>query len=311
MAAITLTAINRRSAGTRILDDVSLRVESGELMVIVGPSGSGKTSLIRAIAGLDELSSGSVFFDDDEVTHIPVAERDVGLIFAENALFPTHSVRNNIAMSLWARSVNRKQVDERVDAEARALDISAIIDRWPNELSTGHQQLVQIARAMVRVPRVLLLDEPMAHLDLPTRKRLRAELRQLQRGYGVTTVLATNDPADAMFMADRITAIDSGRIRQIGTPDELHTAPATTHIAWLTGSIGLLNATVQSEGEGFWLVGDGFRLRAWAPVLRDFVAADVQVAPPTIENRSAAKSLEAAACARTPANITAPPTINN
>lgn len=278
MTAITLTSISRRSAEALILDDISLRIESGELMVIVGPSGSGKTSLIRVIAGLDQPSSGSVHFDDEVVTNLGVAERDVGVVFAGNTLFPTHSARRNIGLPLLARSLRRSEVDKRVTAEAFALQISGIIDRWPNELSDGQQQLVQIARAMIRVPKVLLLDEPMSHLDIPTRKRLREELRQLQKGYGVTTVVATNDPADAMFLADRITAIESGRIRQVGPAEQLYAAPTSTHIAWLTGPISFVDATVQRDTSGFWLVGDGFRLRAWAPILDSFVDTAVRVA---------------------------------
>jgi len=115
---------------------------------------------------------------------------------------------------------------------------------------------------------VLLLDEPMAYLDMPTRRRLRQEFRDLQRGYGVTTIYATNDPAEAMYMADRIAALENGRIQQVGSPDRLYEAPATSHIAWLTGPVGFLDATVEADSDGFWLVGAGFRIRAWAPQLR-------------------------------------------
>lgn len=268
MASVTLSAVDRVAAdGTQMLRDLSLRVNDGELMVIVGPSGSGKTSLIRVIAGLDDVTSGAVLFGDEDVTAVDVRDRDVGIVFQESALFPTYSARSNVGFPLKIRSMNAAAIRKRVDAEARALGIEAIMERWPRQLSAGHQQLVQIARALVRVPNVLLLDEPMANLDLPTRKRLRNDLKELQRGYGVTTVYATNDPGEAMHMADRIGAIEKGRLVQVGTPEELYSHPADTHIAWLTGPISFLQAQVARDRDGYWLSGEGFRIRAWSPEL--------------------------------------------
>ncbi|NND02770.1 MAG: ABC transporter ATP-binding protein, partial [Acidimicrobiia bacterium] len=247
------------------------------LMVIVGPSGSGKTSVIRAIAGLDEIEAGSVLFDAQDVTKVEVRERDVGIVFQSHALFPTHSARDNVGFPLKVRSMDKASIRKRVDAEARALGIEQIMERWPRQLSAGHQQLVQIARALVRVPNVLLLDEPMANLDQPTRKRLRQDLKELQRGYGVTTVYATNDPVEAMYMADRIAAIENGRLVQVGTPGEMYARPADVHIAWLTGPISFLDAEVTRDSDGFWLTGDGFRLRAWSPELAGHVGSSVRL----------------------------------
>lgn len=173
--------------------------------------------------------------------------------------------------------MRRDIINTRVTAEARSLGIEQVLERWPSELSAGHAQLVQIARAMVRVPRVLLLDEPMAHLDTPNRVRLRGELRELQRGYGVTTIYATNDPAEAVFMADRMVALQEGSIQQIGEPGKLYAAPANVHIAWLTGPVSFLDAAVERAGRGFWLVGDGFRIRAWPPKLGQYVDERVRV----------------------------------
>ncbi len=279
LATITLSSVTRSIGEAVLLDDVSLRIDEGELMVIVGPSGSGKTTLIRAVAGLDPIASGPVAFDDEDVTKVNVAERDVGIVFQTNTLFPTHTARDNVGFPLRIRSMRRDEIKNRVEAEARSLRIETVLERWPKQLSAGHAQLVQLARAMVRVPRVLLLDEPMAFLDMPTRRRLRQELRELQRGYGVTTIYATNDPAEAMYMADRIAALDNGRIRQVGRPDEMYKAPATTHIAWLTGPIGFLDATVESDSDGFWLAGDGFRMRAWAPELQRHRTVRIGIRP--------------------------------
>lgn len=282
VATITLSSVSRTVGETTLLDDVSLRIDEGELMVIVGPSGSGKTSLIRAVAGLDAIDSGSVLFDDEDVTKVAVAERDVGIVFQENTLFPTHTARGNVGFPLRIRSMRRDEIKNRVEAEARSLRIETVLERWPKQLSAGHAQLVQLARAMVRVPRVLLLDEPMANLDMPTRRRLRQELRELQRGYGVTTIYATNDPAEAMYMGDRIAALENARVRQIGRPEDMYKTPATRHIAWLTGPIGFLDATVEGDADGSWLVGDGFRIRAWAPELRRHTSVRIGIRPESI-----------------------------
>jgi multiple sugar transport system ATP-binding protein len=278
LAAITLNGVSLKTKeGVTILDHVSFHVAEGELVVIVGPSGSGKTSIIRAIAGLDEVSSGGVLFDDEDFTTVKTAERDVGIVFQEHALFPTQTARGNVGFPLKVRSMGSDDIRKRVDAEARALGIEHIMERWPKQLSAGHQQLVQMARAMVRVPNVLLLDEPMAHLDMPTRKRLRRDFKELQRGYGVTTVYATNDPAEAMFMADRIVAIEDGRLQQVGPPEELYAHPADARIAWLTGPISFLDAEVERDSDGFWIVGEGFRVRAWPPELSRQVNRRVKV----------------------------------
>ncbi len=278
MATVTLSAVDRIAPdGTRILDSMSLTVADGELMVIVGPSGSGKTSIIRAIAGLDPIDRGAVLFDTDDVTKVEVRRRDVGIVFQSHALFPTYSARDNVAFPLKVRSMDAASIRKRVDAEARALGIEGVMDRWPRHLSAGHQQLVQIARALVRVPNVLLLDEPMANLDQPTRKRLREDLKELQRGYGVTTIYVTNDPVEAMFMADRIAAIEGGRLVQVGTPEELYARPADTHIAWLTGPISFLEAEVSRDSDGYWLTVEGFRIRAWSPELRSHVGHAVRL----------------------------------
>ncbi len=280
MAAVLLDSVGLVTADeSTILDDLSLEVLDGELMVLIGGSGSGKTSTIRAIAGLELVSSGSIWFDEADVTEVPVSERDVGMVFQDTtaALFPKFSARKNVSFGLRLRKVKEPTVRDRVAAEARALGITNIMERWPSELSAGHKQLVQIARAMVRVPKVLLLDEPMAHVDEPTRVRLRRDLKELQTGYGLTTILATNDADEAMAMADRIAVIDAGRVLQLGAPADLFARPADVNVASLTGPISFLGAKVEPGEQGFWLTGDGFGLRAWTPELARFVDSRVTV----------------------------------
>lgn len=278
MTRLALEAVTTTAAdGTVLLRDVTFTAEPGELIVLVGPSGSGKSSVIRSIAGLERVTAGRIRFDGQDVTELPTRERDVGIVFQSQALFPSQRAAANVGFPLRIRKISREETTNRVLAEARSLGIEHILDRWPPELSAGHQQLVQIARALVRVPNVLLLDEPMAHLDLPMRTRLRRDLKELQRGYGVTTVHATNDPDEAMAMADRIVAIEGGELVQIGTPAELQAAPVDTHLAWLTGAISFVDAKVERDSTGFWLVSDHLRVRAWSPELGRHVGRTVRL----------------------------------
>jgi len=278
VVSIKLDSVYRRGQTRPVLDRVSLHIDDGELIVLVGASGAGKTALLRAIAGLDPLDGGSIHFGPTDVTEVPVASRDVSLVFQDSALFPTFTARENVGYPLVLRRTHHDEVNRRVEAEARALDIEQVLERWPRQLADGHQQLVEIARALVRVPTVLLLDEPMSKLDPPTRERLRIDLKELQRGYGVTTVYATNDPREAMGLADRIVAIDEGRIVQVDIPDVVYRAPADLDVAWLTGPMGVLDAQVSNaEGGGVWLAGAGFRLRVRAPALASMVGDRVRV----------------------------------
>ena len=214
---------------------VDLTIADGELFVLIGPSGSGKTSILRVIAGLDRPSEGEVLFDGAPVTEIPSYQRDVSMVFQDNALIPFKSVRKNVSFPLEVHHVASSEIDDRVNAESRALAIERFLARMPNQLSAGHQQLVQAARALVRRPRVLLLDEPLARIDPVKRSEMRTELRLLQRGYGVTTVYATNDPVEAMAMGNRVAVIDRGGIRQIGTPQEIHDEPVDQFVAGFVG----------------------------------------------------------------------------
>lgn len=273
MARVELDGVSRSVEGTRILDDVSFHVDDGEFVALIGSSGAGKTSVLRAIAGFDPLTAGTLHFDDVDVTTAPTRDRDVGLISQHNTLFPTHRVRANLMFPLRNRAIARAEARKRVEAESRAHNIDHILERWPDSLSGGEQQLTQIARALVRVPQVFLMDEPLAKLDHQIRRRLRQEIVELQRGYGVTTIYASNRPEEIMSMPNRLVALDHGRVLQIGTPVEVQARPQTLALAELTGPIDRLAVTVKTDNEGFWIVGDGIRLRAWAPVLADHVEA--------------------------------------
>jgi ABC-type sugar transport system ATPase subunit len=236
MASIRLDGVSAKRGKIQTITDVSLSISDGEFLVIIGPSGSGKTSLLRVIGGLDKPSSGDVLFDGDVVTQLPAARRDVAMVFQDNALIPFRTVRKNVAFPLEVHHVDAEEIEDRVLAESRVMAIERFLSRMPGELAAGHQQLTQVARALVRRPQVLLLDEPLARVDPLQRETMRNEIKLLQSGYGVTTVYATNDPGDAMSLADRIAIIDRGHIRQVGTPFDLYHHPVDTFVAGFLGS---------------------------------------------------------------------------
>ena len=205
-----------------------------------------------------------MFIGDTDVTHQKTGDRDVGMVFESDALFPTYTARGNVGFPLKVRSMPKSEIDNRVIAESRAMGIDAILDRWPSQLSAGHRRLVQIARAMVRAPNVFLLDEPLATVDPPTRARLRRDLREMQSGYGVTTLYATNDPDEAMAIADRVAVIVDGRIRQVDTPRAVYRSPASRLVAGLTGDLCTFEANVERDETAFVVASPSCRLRSWA-----------------------------------------------
>jgi len=269
MAAITLENVRVVREGRLLLAVDHLEIADGELLVVVGPSGSGKTTLLRTIAGLDAVASGRVLFDGTDTTDALTADRGVAMVFQESTLFPSKTVRRNIAFPLEVRQLPHEEVDRRVEAEARVLAIEHLLARQPQQLGAGHQQLVQAARALVRVPEVFLMDEPLARLDAKLRMEMRQEFRLLQDGYNVTMVFVTNDQEEAMVMADRVVVLCDGRIRQIGRPMDLYREPAGKFVAQFIGSppMSLIPARLTSDVPGFWLSFGDFRLRAWAPAL--------------------------------------------
>ena len=236
MTSILLDGVTVVHSGVAVVNDVTLSVEDREFLVVIGPSGSGKTTLLRAVAGLDTVTSGEVSFDADIVTGWSPASRDVAMVFQDNALVPFKSVRKNVSFPLEVRHVQRDEIDRRVLAETRTLSIDRFLDRMPNELAAGHHQLVQAARALVRRPSVFLLDEPLARMDAASRQIMRTEILLLQRGYGVTTLYATNDQEEVMVLADRVAVIDEGRLRQVGPPDEIYQRPVDVFVAGFVGS---------------------------------------------------------------------------
>ncbi|MDJ0769806.1 MAG: ABC transporter ATP-binding protein [Ilumatobacter sp.] len=268
MTQVELRDVTVEKGGSELLRGADLVAEAGTVVGIVGSSGSGKTTLLRAVAGLDQLARGAVLFDHTDVTATQPGERNIAMVFQQAALYPHRNARRNISFPLEMRHAALEEIRRRVGAEARALHIETILERSPDELSAGEVQMVQVARAMVRSPAVLLLDEPFAHLDAERTMHLRRELLMIQRGFGVTALVATNDPVDAMTMTDRIAVIERGRITQVGAPLDVYDDPQTAAAAFLTGDADVLEVTVTTDRDGSWLEHGGFKQRAWQPALR-------------------------------------------
>ncbi|HSL73683.1 MAG TPA: ABC transporter ATP-binding protein [Ilumatobacteraceae bacterium] len=284
MASVELVGVSVLDGTAPRLDAVSLGVPDGAFVGVVGGSGSGKTTLLRAIAGLDRVATGAVRIGGTDVTRSTPGERDIGMVFQEPALIGHLSVRRNVSFPLDVRHRDIEEIRVRVDAEARALHIEQLLLRDPRQLSHGEQQMVQIARALVRVPRVLLLDEPFAALDEQVRHRLRAEIGMLQAGYGVTTLMTTNDPADLTALTTQLAVLEQGRLVQFGATSEVRRSPVTLLAAAATGSLSLIDMTVVRDGTGFWLMredpagGELVRIRVWSPAFGGYAGQTVRVA---------------------------------
>ena len=277
MAAVELAGLTVRISGSTVLDDICLCVDDGELMGVIGESGSGKTTMLRAIAGLTKLSSGTVRIGGVDVTKVEPSGRDVSMMFQKPALLPHRDVLGNVAFPLEVHHELAAEITSRVTAETRALHIESLLSRNPAQLSSGERQLVQMARAMVRTPSVMLLDEPLARLDAAMTQQLRLDLHALQQGYGVTTLLATSDPVEAMTMPDRIVVLEGGRIAQVDTPIDVYERPVTLVAAACTGDMSMVDVRIERDTDGLWLVHPAFRRHA-PQHLGDYVGATVVMA---------------------------------
>jgi len=252
MASVTLRRLAKRHTpdGRPALDGLSLEIQDGELFVLLGPSGSGKSTMLRCVAGLEEPSDGEILIDDREVTSLPPAERDVAMVFQTYALYPHLTVRGNIAFGLEVRRVPAAEVARRVQATAARLGLAALLDRHPGQLSGGERQRVALGRALVREPRVFLLDEPLSNLDPQLRVELRAQLLELHRDLKATIVYVTHDQVDAMTLGQRIAILDGGRLRQVGTPADVYGRPADVFVARFLGSPGMNILAGRGRGTG-------------------------------------------------------------
>jgi multiple sugar transport system ATP-binding protein len=249
--------------GFHAVQDLSLEIEDGEFLVLVGPSGCGKTTALRMVAGLEEISEGTVSIGGRVVNKVSPKERDVAMVFQNYALYPHLSVAENIAFGLRLRKTPRSTIDERVAWAAKLLDLTPYLDRRPKQLSGGQRQRVAMGRAIVRQPQVFLMDEPLSNLDAKLRVQMRADVAKLQRDIGTTTIYVTHDQVEAMTMGDRVAVMSAGVLQQVDTPQKLFDEPANLFVAGFIGTppMNLLEADVEADGENVVLVLAGQRLR--------------------------------------------------
>jgi multiple sugar transport system ATP-binding protein len=251
MASVSLRGIRKRyDASVEVIKGVDLDVDDGEFMVFVGPSGCGKSSLIRMIAGLEDITEGELHIGGQLANDLPAAERGVAMVFQSYALYPHMTVAENMGFSLKMAGLPRAQIDAQVARAAETLQITALLGRKPKALSGGQRQRVAIGRAIVRKPGVFLFDEPLSNLDAGLRMQMRVELIRLHRELGSTAIYVTHDQTEAMTMGDRIAVFNGGVVEQVGTPMALYQAPATRFVATFLGSprMNILLAQVDRQG---------------------------------------------------------------
>ena len=236
MATVETRDIQKHFGDIRAVDGVDLTTKEGEFLVLLGPSGCGKTTLLRMIAGLEKQTAGDVLIGGQVVNDLPPRARKIAMGFQSYALYPHMSVYKNIAFPLKAQGVQKELIPQKVEWAAALFGIERLLHRKPRELSGGERQRVALARALVREPSVFLLDEPLSNLDAKLRASARDELQQFQRRIGTTTIYVTHDQVEAMGLGDRIAVMQGGRVRQIGTPQEVYNEPADTFVAAFLGS---------------------------------------------------------------------------
>jgi multiple sugar transport system ATP-binding protein len=250
MAPITFESVSKIfDDGTRAVEDFDLEIADGEFMVLVGPSGCGKTTALRMLAGLEEISEGEIRIADRVVNDLLPRERDIAMVFQSYALYPHLSVYDNIAFSLKLHKVPKAEIDKRVRDAARILDLEPFLKRKPKALSGGQRQRVAMGRAIVRQPSAFLMDEPLSNLDAKLRVQMRAEISELQRNLGVTTIYVTHDQVEAMTMGDRVAVMRKGELQQAAEPQELYDHPVNLFVGGFIGSpaMNMLEATLQRD----------------------------------------------------------------
>ena len=248
LVELTKTFSNTVSDVTAV-DHINLDIRPGEFITLLGPSGCGKTTTLRMIAGFEDATSGQVMLDGENMVVVPPNKRPMSMVFQSYALFPHLSVRENVAYGLRLRKKSAEEIKEEVDIALAAMNLTAMADRAPSQLSGGQQQRVALARAMVVRPKVLLFDEPLSNLDAKLRVKMRVEIRRMQKRLGISSVYVTHDQSEAMAMSDRIVVMNSGRIEQVDTPEEIYLHPASVFVADFVGRANFVPAQAQEVGE--------------------------------------------------------------
>src|SRR3954453_11643915 len=250
MGQITLQQVRKSFGPVNIIKDANLDIEDGSFVVFVGPSGCGKTTLLRLIAGLEDVTGGQILIDGKNVVDVPPAKRGLSMVFQSYALYPHMSVRGNMAFGLKMAGLPRAEIDRKVESAAATLNLTSYLDRKPRELSGGQRQRVAIGRAIVRDPKAFLFDEPLSNLDAALRVQTRIEIAKLHTDTRATMIYVTHDQVEAMTLADRIVVLNAGRVEQVGTPLDLYPRPANLFVAGFIGSpqMNLLKGEVVRGG---------------------------------------------------------------
>ena len=259
MAGVTFQKVDKRYGDVAVIEGLTLEVRDQEFMVLVGPSGCGKSTALRMVAGLEDISSGTISIGDRVVNELPPKDRDIAMVFQNYALYPHMTIRENLEFGLKMRGTPRPEIARMVADAAEILGLTAFLDRKPKQLSGGQRQRVAVGRAIVRNPSVFLFDEPLSNLDAKLRVQMRAEIKKLQHRLKTTTIYVTHDQVEAMTMGSRIAVMKDGRIQQVGTPLEIYERPVNLFVAAFVGMppMNFLPAVVRNGSA----TGNGFALR--------------------------------------------------
>ncbi len=298
MASLSLKHLYKKyPGGVTAVSDFSLEVKDKEFLVLVGPSGCGKTTTLRMIAGLEEITEGELFIGDRLVNDIAPKDRDIAMVFQNYALYPHMTVYDNMAFGLKLRKTPKEEIKRRVEEAARILDITHLLDRRPKALSGGQKQRVALGRAIVREPKVFLLDEPLSNLDAKLRSQMRTELTKIHQKIGTTFVYVTHDQVEAMTMATRIVVLKDGLIQQVDTPQNLYEMPVNIFVAGFIGTpqMNFINCTLNMKGDDVFFKFGNISVKlppekASSEILKDYIDKEVilGVRPECISDSEAA-----------------------
>ncbi len=313
MARVLLRNLTKSFRGVVAVDDLTLDIQDKEFLVLVGPSGCGKTTALRCIAGLEEATSGEIHIGDRMVNDVSPKDRDIAMVFQNYALYPHMNVYDNMAFGLKLRKFPRAEIQRRVTEAAEMLGLQGLLKRKPKELSGGQRQRVALGRAIVREPKVFLMDEPLSNLDAKLRVQTRAELIKLHRRLGITTIYVTHDQTEAMTMGDRIAVLNDGRIQQVGAPLDLYNHPVNMFVAGFVGTpaMNFMNATLEQGDGQEYVKTETLRLRlpaAHGAKVRDRAGQPVVlgIRPDDIYDRKLAPAVSDGAAARLMVDVTEP-----
>jgi ABC-type sugar transport system ATPase subunit len=280
MPSVSFEHVRKQFGDAVVVEDFELVVADGELLVLVGGSGSGKSTILRMVAGLEEVTSGTIRIDERDVTHLAPRERDVAMVFQDYGLYPHMTVRENLSLGLRLRKIARQEIDRRVTWAAGMLGLAPLLERKPKQLSGGQRQRVAMGRAMVREPKVFLFDEPLSNLDAGLRAQMRIEIGSLQRRLKTTTIYVTHDQVEAMTLGDRIVVLADGRIQQVGRPIELYREPVNRFVAGFIGTppMNFVEGRVAVEDGAPVFMAEGVRVT----LLREGIATATSAGPVTL-----------------------------